>query len=380
MTDDIYSDIRPYYDDEVPGVIAKLSRDSELCEVIARYKFPRLWWMAKPIIGLVLRRRLANVTTVADVQGYVANYMEHMLKTTTDGLSVSGIEKLDKSTAYLFIGNHRDIALDPAVTNISLHRNGMNTVRIAIGDNLLTKNFVSDLMRINKSFLVRRSITGKALFRALKTLSGYIKHSLETGHSIWIAQREGRAKDGLDATDPTIIKMFDMARAKGDDFSEFIDSLNMVPLSIAYEWDPCDVMKARELAAVAKGDRYQKIEGEDISSIAQGIAGYKGRIHLNFGDVLRGSFDGVDQVAKVVDDSIIGNYHLFHSNWLAYRELHGHGADELFAGEKISPKTLAEFERRKAACSPQLLPFWLAQYANPVVARLAHEVARDSAA
>lgn len=380
MTDDIYSDIRPYYDDEVPSIIAKLSRDSELCEVIARYKFPRFWWLAKPIIGLVLRRRLANISTVADVQHYVANYMEHMLKTTTDGLTVSGLEKLEKQSAYLFISNHRDIALDPAVTNISLHRNGMHTVRIAIGDNLLTKNFVSDLMRINKSFLVRRAISGKALFRALKTLSGYIKHSLETGHSIWIAQREGRAKDGLDATDPTIIKMFDMARTKGDDFNEFIVSLNMVPLSIAYEWDPCDLMKARELAAVAKGDRYQKAEGEDISSIAQGISGYKGCIHLHFGDVLRGPFDDAEQVAKAVDDSVISHYHLFHSNWLAYRELHGNGADELFAGETISAKTQAEYERRKAACSPELLPFWLAQYANPVAARLAYEAARDSAA
>ncbi len=380
MTEDIYSDIRPYYDDEVPAVIERLSNDSELCEVIARYKFPRAWWLAKPIVAMVLRRRLANITTVSDVQHYVANYMEHMLKTTTDGLSVSGLDKLDKQQAYLFVSNHRDIALDPALTNISLHRAGMNTLRIAIGDNLLTKNFVSDLMRINKSFLVRRSITGKALFRALKTLSSYIKHSIDTGHSVWIAQREGRAKDGRDATDPTIIKMFDMARAKGDDFAQYIQSLRMVPLSIAYEWDPCDMMKASELAAKANTGCYQKAEGEDVSSIAKGIAGYKGRIHLHFGDVLCDAYEDADQVAAAMDDSVIGNYHLFHSNWLAYRELHGEGADHLFEGQVVSAKSRTEFERRKTACTAEQLPFWLAQYANPVVARLAHDSARDSAA
>lgn len=378
MTDDIYSDIRPYYDAEIPSVIERLSHDSQLCEVIARYKFPRAWWLAKPLVGMVLRRRLANITTVSDVQHYVANYMDHMLKTTTDGLTVSGIEKLDKQQAYLFVSNHRDIAMDPAVTNMSLHRNGMNTVRIAIGDNLLTKNFVSDLMRINKSFLVRRSITGKALFRALKLLSGYIKESVDTGHSVWIAQREGRAKDGLDATDPTIIKMFDMARTKGDDFAAFIQSLRMVPLSIAYEWDPCDLMKATELAAKANGGVYKKAEGEDVASIAKGIAGYKGRIHLHFGDMLVGNYADADQVAAAMDESVIGNYRLFHSNWLAYRELHGEGADHLFKDQKISPKSRAEFERRKAQCNETLLPYWLAQYANPVVARLAHDNARES--
>jgi 1-acyl-sn-glycerol-3-phosphate acyltransferase len=378
MTDDIYSDIRPYYDDEIPSVIERLSYDSELCEVIARYKFPRAWWLAKPMVGWMLRRRLANIKTVSDVQHYVANYMDHMLKTTTDGLTVSGLEKLDKQQAYLFVSNHRDIAMDPAVTNMSLHRNGMNTVRIAIGDNLLTKNFVSDLMRINKSFLVRRSITGKALFRALKLLSSYIKESVDTGHSVWIAQREGRAKDGLDATDPTIIKMFDMARAKGDDFAAFIQSLRMVPLSIAYEWDPCDLLKARELAAKTNGGVYKKAEGEDVTSIAKGIAGYKGRIHLHFGDMLVGNYADADQVAAAMDNSVIGNYRLFHSNWLAYRELHGEGADHLFKDQKISPKSRAEFERRKAQCNETLLTYWLAQYANPVVARLAHDNARES--
>lgn len=380
MTDDIYGDIRPYDDDEIPGVIERLSNDRELCEVIARYKFPRAWWLVKPLVGWVLRRRLADIHTVSDVQHYVANYMEHMLETTTDGLSVSGVEKLDKHHAYLFVSNHRDIALDPAVTNISLHRNGMNTVRIAIGDNLLTKNFVSDLMRINKSFLVRRSITGKALFRALKTLSSYIKHSIDSGHSVWIAQREGRAKDGLDVTDPTIIKMFDMARTKGDDFAPFIHSLRMVPLSIAYEWDPCDMMKARELAAKANGGTYKKAEGEDVSSIAKGISGYKGRIHLHFGDMLVGNYEEADQVAAAMDDSVIANYHLFQSNWLAYRELYGSSADHLFKDQAISAKVRTEFERRKAMCGEALLPFWLAQYANPVVARLAHDSARDNVA
>lgn len=380
MSEDIYSDIRPYYDDEVPAVIERLVNDPELCEVIAKYKYPTMWRLVKPFVSRTLRKHVAGLRTVADLQSHVANYMDYTIKKTTDGLTVSGLDDIARDTSHLFVSNHRDIAMDPALVNISLHRANMDTLRIAIGDNLLSKDFISDLMRLNKSFLVRRALTGKALFKALKTLSSYIKHSLDTDHSVWIAQKEGRAKDGLDVTDPTIIKMFDMARAKGDDFADYVRDLRIVPLSIAYEWDPCDLMKAKELAEKATTGRYQKAEGEDIRSIALGISGYKGRIHLNFGQVLNQAFTNPDEVAAALDDSIIGNYHLFHSNWLAYQELHGGDADGLFDSQKVSPKTRAEFERRKALCDQQTLPFWLAQYANPVVAKLQHQRSRNSAA
>jgi hypothetical protein len=139
------------------------------------------------------------------------------------------------------------------------------------------------------------------------------------------------------------------------------------------------MMKARELAAKAGNSTYQKQPGEDVRSIAQGISGYKGRVHLHFGDPLIADFENADQVARAMDESVIGNYRLFASNCLAYRELHGAGADHLFADIDVDAKTRAEFERRKQACPRELLPFWLAQYANPVVARLAHDSARESA-
>jgi glycerol-3-phosphate O-acyltransferase len=373
MSDDIYADIRPYNDDELRQVLNRLVKDPELCEVIAKYKFPKMWRFVKPFVSKTLHKYTRDITSIKALQSYVAEYMDFTIKKTTDGLTVSGIDQLNREASHLFVSNHRDIAMDPALTNIALHRTGLETVRIAIGDNLLSKDFISDLMRLNKSFLVRRSMTGKALFKALKTLSSYIKHSIDTNNSVWIAQKEGRAKDGRDLTDPTIIKMFDMGRAKGEDFSQYLASLHIVPLSIAYEWDPCDLMKARELAAKHATGSYQKKEGEDITSIATGISGYKGRVHLHFGAELLAGFNDPVEVAAAIDASIVGNYHLFHSNWLAYQKLYGSDADHLFKGQTISAQTHAEMDKRVSQCHPDMVPFLLQQYANPVVAKLKFE-------
>ena len=177
-----------------------------------------------------------------------------MISTTTTKVEFSGLEKLTADQNYLFISNHRDIAMDPAFVNWGLHQQGLDTVRIAIGDNLLKKPFVSDLMRLNKSFIVKRSAKGvREMMAAFKALSGYIKHSLSVEkQSIWIAQKEGRAKDGNDQTDPAILKMLYM-NGKGQKlaFSEYMTGLNIVPVSISYEYDPNDVAKANEIAQLA---------------------------------------------------------------------------------------------------------------------------------
>src|SRR5690606_26049105 len=189
-----------------------------------------------------------------------------------------------------------------------------------IGDNLLTKPYASDLMRLNKSFLVNRSETApKKLLVALKKLSAYIYYSIVVEKSnIWIAQREGRAKDGLDRTEPAIIKMITLAKPKEISFQDYIRSLNIVPVSISYEWDPCDIAKASELHAKRSQGSYEKGEHEDVQSIAKGISGFKGNVYVAFGDVLIEDYPDAEAVAAELDRQILRNYRLHATNYAAH--------------------------------------------------------------
>ncbi|MGM0639504.1 MAG: 1-acyl-sn-glycerol-3-phosphate acyltransferase, partial [Pseudomonadota bacterium] len=238
---DPWAEIRPYLDHEVAEVLARLAQDPELLSALTRFRLPRLSRfmprLSSTLASLAIRREVRGVTSVYDFQRRIAGYMERMIRTSTDDFQVKGLDSLDADTAYLFIGNHRDISLDPAFVNYSLYLAGRDTVRIAIGDNLLKKPYVTDLMRLNKSFIVPRSARGKrAMLAAYQQLSHYIRHSINVdNHSIWMAQREGRAKDGIDRTDPAIIKMMTMARRaeqRGAGIGEAIAELRLVPVSI----------------------------------------------------------------------------------------------------------------------------------------------------
>ena len=207
---DPFKEIRPYNDDEVPAAIERLIEDEEMQSAIARFRYPKLsryfGWLLKPLIRAALRVRWGKVKTVREVQMEVAHFMEQMISGTTQGVTYSGLEQLSSEKGYLFISNHRDIALDSAFVNWGLYKCGLETVRIAIGDNLLRKPCATELMKLNKSFIVKRSAKGpRELMKALSELSSYIADSLTSGHSIWIAQKEGRAKDGDDKTDPAMV-------------------------------------------------------------------------------------------------------------------------------------------------------------------------------
>jgi len=376
LSPDAFEKIRPYHDDEVAGVLDRLAHDREFLDAITRYRLPRLSrhapWLARRLAAFALQRQMRGVASVADFQSHIAAYMRRMLATTTDAFTVEGIDKLDPERAYLFIGNHRDIALDPAFVNYALYQAGRNTVRIAIGDNLLQKPFVTDLMRLNKSFIVPRSAKGKrAMLAAYQTLSSYIRHSITVdNHPVWLAQREGRAKDGIDRADAAIVKMLTMARRQEDkqaDFAEAIRELRLVPVSISYEYDPCDLQKARELHAVHTEGRYEKVEFEDIRSIVAGITGYKGRIKLTFGTPLEGGFATPDAVAEEIDRQVLAGYHLFPSHHLA---LEASGlAPDLVDLSEVTAADRQRFEARLATVPEHLRAWWLAQYANPVLNR-----------
>jgi len=227
----------------------------------------------------------------------------------------------------MFLSNHRDIAMDPAMVNLALMESGMDTLRIAIGDNLLSKPFAADLMRVNRSFIVKRNISGRReKLTELKKLSGYIRHSIvQEGVSVWIAQREGRAKDGQDRTETALLKMLALSKGRDQSFAQAIGELSMVPVSISYEYDPCDVDKGRELFAKHNGQDYIKQEFEDLDTIQTGLVGYKGRLHVAFGDVLADAssdiLESADKLAAAIDQQIYSHYKLFPSNIIAYQLL-----------------------------------------------------------
>jgi len=389
--EDQFADIRPYRDDEVRPVVIRLLDDNEFLENIAKLRVPRLTRhcprLVRPLVRWLLGRELAHVDTVYGLQTIVKKYMDRMIESSTDQFSISGLAELGADEPYLFMSNHRDIALDPAFVNYALYHNGHETVRIAIGDNLLSKPFAADLMRANKSFIVKRSAKGpRQMLAAYKNLSAYIRHSIKVDRNpIWIAQREGRAKDGNDRTEPAIIKMLTMAQDKNaQSFSDFVNDLHIVPIAISYEYDPCDGAKARELHEKATQGHYQKAEHEDLKSIALGISGKKGDVHVCFGTPLRGNFETPEQVAAAVDRQVIDHYVLHPSNFFAYRMLHGSypalpcGASKatFVAGQHSAAEQL--FSQRIAALPEAHRPYALAIYANPIVSKLSLAATTDA--
>jgi len=369
--------IRPYADAEVPAVLARLFADPAFLEILTHFRFPRMakpfGWLLKPLIAHRLRSEFVDIASVHALQEKIEPYVDRTVERATDGVTYSGLDRLQPGNAYLFLANHRDIVMDPAFVNYAVYHAGLPTPRIAIGDNLLQKPFVSDLMRLNKSFIVHRSLSGRReKLAAFQLLSAYINHSIRhDGESIWIAQAEGRAKDGDDRTDSAILKMFHMSR-KDEPFAEVIRELNLTPVSISYEYDPCDQAKARELYIRATSGSYEKAPGEDDSSIALGITGYKGRVHIHFSAPVSASFEDSKQLALEVDRQILAGYRLFPVHYLAYAlwegrdlELSVPSAAELFPSDELA-RAQAEWQKRLSACPAEQRPYLVVQYANPV--------------
>ncbi|MCQ3001017.1 1-acyl-sn-glycerol-3-phosphate acyltransferase [Pseudomonas syringae] len=369
--------IRPYNDAEVSAVLERLLSDKEFLSILTRFRFPKLagalGWALQPIIARKLRRQFVGINSVATLQDKVEYYVDHTIERATDGVTYTGVEQFKSGSAYLFLANHRDIVMDPAFVNYAVYHAGLPTPRIAIGDNLLQKPFVSDLMRLNKSFIVHRSIAGRReKMAAYQLLSAYINHSIRNDcQSIWIAQAEGRAKDGDDRTESAILKMFHMSR-KDEPFAEVIQSLNLTPVSISYEYDPCDQAKARELYIRATTGSYTKVPGEDDVSIALGITGYKGRVHVNFAPPITELFEDTKALATEMDRQILGGYRLFPVHYLAYAEwadadssLNVPLAKDVFAAPELA-KAQEEWQRRLDECPAEHRPYLIQQYATPV--------------
>lgn len=369
------TDITPYCDADVARVLEDLFCNRELIDAIGRYRLGRWYRLFRPLlrgrVSAELRKSFSGVQSIRQFQEAIEPYLARILRVSTESFTVSGLEHLTASQSYVFLSNHRDIAMDPAFVNWALYNNGFETVRIAIGDNLVRRAYIGDLMRLNKSFIVRRNLSGpREMLKAYSELSSYIRESIETGHSVWIAHREGRAKDGIDTTDPAILKMLAMSgKARGETFAQVLSALRIVPVSISYEFDPCAPMKARELRLRREQGDYTKAENEDLVSITTGMLGWKGRVHLHFGQVIdMDETSDPQQLAGYIDQSIHSGQRIFDTSRLA---------DQLLKGEPIRDGLLPDVVTRFKALldtTPDVDRTQLLEiYANPLRQFTAHQ-------
>jgi glycerol-3-phosphate O-acyltransferase len=378
---DEFEDIRPYRDDEVRPVVDRLLQDNALSSALAKFRHPLLYtffpgWVTKKA-HVTLSEEIAHVQTIHDVQKVIEKYLDALIESTTTSLTSEGLESLDTTQPYLFMSNHRDITMDPALCNYMIYHHGLETLQIAIGDNLLQRPFLTDLMKLNKSFIVKRSVQGRDLLKASKQLSAYIHHCLKNSENVWIAQREGRAKDGIDKTESAIIKMLHMADRESIlklTLQESINSLNIVPVTISYEFDPCDRAKAEELHTIDTTGNFEKDENSDVRSILAGMIGDKGDVHVTYGEKIQFS-DAVtaEGVAKEIDEQIIKNYKLHAINYAAMELVQNNFMDFSTVPELLQI-SLGEFSSKRRAFKSRLgkmpkalQPYVLNMYANPVI-------------
>ncbi len=369
-----FDTIRPYNDSEVNEGIQS-SVNHPMMKALMNFTFP-------DIADEVWKEQLLNTHSIRDFQcNFIYHSVHKVLERSSDGLTTSGFDKLDKNASYLYISNHRDIILDTSLLNTCLYENGLVMTASAIGDNLVKKSFLKILSKLNRNFLVLRGLSPRELLQSSKLLSEYISHLLrDEDRSVWIAQREGRTKDGNDATHQGVLKMLAMANDSSD-LIEYFKKIKIVPVSISYEYDPTDALKMPQLIAESKQEIYIKEKNEDFVTLLSGIIGQKKRIHIHVGDVLDKQLDGItaefdstnkqiQALAQVIDDSILSNYKLWPTNYIAYDLMHGTNqyADQYTENEK------SLFERRLEIRideeNPIALQGYLSMYANPVINKL----------
>ena len=367
-----FDDIRPYYEEEIPAAMQRLT-DSDAFPLLASYVYPGV-----PLEEV--RQRVRGFKTVREFQSdtmYKVN--EQVIERSMTAFSGSGLEHLDPHKHYLYVSNHRDIMLDASLLQYFLLKNGFDTSEITFGANLMTSPTVIDIGTSNKMFRVERPGGDiKAFYRASLHLSEYIRYVIkEKGQSVWIAQRNGRTKDGRDATDQGIIKMFCMSEQR--DKIKALAELNIVPIAVSYEWEPCDILKVLELYQ-SQYTRYVKKPGEDLNSILTGILQPKGRVHFELTEPLTAeelsAFESMTnneyhkEVARLIDKKINKAYRLWPNNYIAHDLLYGNTRyRSMYTDEDYNAfiAHMAVVERYEDTCDiEQLKELFLGIYANPV--------------
>ena len=320
-----FDDIRPFYDSEFHDKMKVLVTEPGF-EHAVRY-------VLRDINYELFCQELLTIDNKKDFQLLVMrSFLEGLTQKTTKGLTGNNLDVLDKAKSYTFMSNHRDIVLDASLLNLLLIRNGIKTSEIAIGNNLLIYDWISDLVRLNKSFIVKRDVGVRQMLDAARQLSGYIHFAItKKNESVWIAQREGRSKDSDDRTQESLIKMLGIS-GEGDLINN-LKEINIVPVSISYEYDPCDYLKAHEFLLKRDNPDFKKSQRDDLHSMEIGLLGFKGRVHFQISPCINDELDklsAIDEksellsnILKVIDKAIHTNYKIYPGNYIAYDILDG---------------------------------------------------------
>ncbi|HRW95480.1 MAG TPA: 1-acyl-sn-glycerol-3-phosphate acyltransferase [Bacteroidales bacterium] len=325
MIEDFPEHLRPYTDKEIPGAMQRIAAH-RFFPLVAGIIFPG-------ITPEEARDKILKIKTVFQFQmEWMYAFNERVISTTMEQFTYDFSPEVKRDRGYLYISNHRDIILDSSLLQMVFVYNNLPTSMITYGDNLLINQLAEDIARSNKMFKVVRKGNKRALFKNSTLLSEFIRSSVREGNSCWIAQRNGRTKDGIDKTSQALVKMMAMSGSRKNPVDNYA-ALNIVPVTMSYEYEPCDYLKTRELLALSGSDIYEKEEGEDLNSMLTGVTQYKGRVHIHVGDPITREqlepYSGEDfaafsaRVCDLIDNQITGNYQYFPSNYVAYDLLHG---------------------------------------------------------
>lgn len=372
-----FDTIRPYSDTEVNDGIRSVVHHP-MMKALMNFTFPEQddsdW-----------KEQLVRTHSIRDFQiNFVYHSIQKVLQRSSEGLTTSGFEKLEKNTSYLFISNHRDIILDTSLLNVSLFDNGLVMTASAIGDNLVKKDFLLKLSKLNRNFLVQRGLPPRELLQSSKLMSEYIGQLLfRENRSVWIAQREGRTKDGNDATHQGVLKMLAMGSDE-EQVMDYFKKMKIVPVSISYEYDPTDALKMPQLMAEANNEVYIKEKNEDFITLLSGIMGQKKRIHIHVGDVLNGEIEiikknednsnrQIQALAQVIDDSILSTYKLWPTNFIAYDLLHQSEQYQHLYSEEEKSLFERRLEMKIDSQNPKMVESFLSMYANPVINKMKYQ-------
>lgn len=370
-----FESISPYTDAEAAEALSKLA-EYPVVNQASQYFFPE----ESPDF---LKNQLKSINTIDEFQVLVMQkFVRWVLQHTARNFSYDGISNIDPEKKFLALSNHRDIILDPAITQLVLYTNGIPMTEIAVGDNLITNPAIEYLIRSNRMIKVVRGISARELYLSSQMLSKYIRLNItEQRSSIWLAQRQGRTKNGYDITEQGLLKMLDMSGQ--EDFQSNFEALNIIPMSISYEFEPCDILKARE-TVISRKQKYVKAEGEDFNSIMTGIMQKKGNIHLNIGTPLTSEEiaaaakcdknDRYQLIRHAVDVRVIDGYKLWKNNYVAYDVLnHSFKYSDKYEMSDVEA-FVAYMEHQLNTVEPEinradLRKHFLEIYANPVVSK-----------
>lgn len=367
-----FEEIRFFHDQEVQPALQKYV-NHPMIKALLQFTFPEKSFEE-------IEEIIASCHSIHDFQARVIYFsVKKVLEKSSEGLTYSGFDKLKKDESYLFISNHRDIILDTGLINYALFEQGLIMTASAIGDNLVKKPFLMLLSKLIRNFLVQRGLSPREMLRSSQNLSEYIRHLLlEENRSVWLAQREGRTKDGNDVTQQGVLKM--LAMAKGDlSISEYFSKIKIVPVAISYEFDPTDALKIPEIMAKRMDEEYTKTAHEDFNSILKGALGKKGRIHLKAGKVLEEDWfkqvirvdssvnDQLKSIALGIDQKIHKNYKLWPSNYIACDLLNNNEEYSTFYTEKEKRQFERRLTRRIDLKNSLEVNSYLLMYANPVI-------------